>query len=107
MKDRKLADVEFSLEWKSPFATHTDIYVVYNVDPLNDKLPLDFGEKISKLKVGEDCSQTFPAKDILEDGFSSNQVVPFSAKLFDQVLKASIAHQCYTDSILVRLRGKV
>jgi len=87
MTDRKLADIDFKLEWKSPFAEHIDIYHVSSVDPDNDKFPLDYGEKVAALKVGESCSQTFQAKDVLDEGYSTNKVMPFESDLFDTHFK--------------------
>ena len=87
MKGLILADIEFELEWKSPFASHTDIYTAHKIDPINDRLPLDFGEKISKLEVGEGCSHTFQAKVVLENDFSPDQVIPFDESLFDTSFK--------------------
>ncbi len=87
MTDRKLADIDFKLEWKSPFAEHTDVFHLHKVDPHNDKFPLDFGEKITELKVGESYSQTFQAKDILDEGFSTKKVISFESDLFDSNFK--------------------
>ncbi|MGK0270099.1 MAG: ubiquinone/menaquinone biosynthesis C-methylase UbiE [Cocleimonas sp.] len=87
MKKNDLADIEFTLEWKSSFATHTDVYYVQNVDPVNDKFPLDLGEKIAKLKTGGNYSQTFPAKDLLQESFSTDKVTHFKTDLFDTHFK--------------------
>ncbi len=87
MKDKKLADIDFKLEWKSPFAEHSDIFHVHKVDTDNDKLPSGFAEKITALKVGESYSQTFPAKELLDEPHSSHKIIRFEPDLFDSNFK--------------------
>ncbi len=87
MTDRKFAHIDFKLEWKSPFAEHTDVYHVYKTDPSNDVFPLDLGEQIAALEVGESFKQTYQAKDLLGEGFSTNKVIPFKTDLFNTHFK--------------------
>ena len=97
MEDRKLADIDFKLEWKSTCATHTDTYFIAKINPYSDKLPDEFAEKILALEVGESCSQTFPAKDVLDQGYSNDKVITFESALFDQNFKGQ-----YSPPILYR-----
>jgi len=83
MPDHKVADIDFKLEWKSSVAQHTDVFRLYQVDPHNEKLPSNFAEKIADLKTGESCSHTFPAKDILNQEYSTDKVINFKRELFD------------------------
>ena len=87
MKKNRLADIDFKLEWKSPFAGHTDIFHVSKLDINNDKLPLGFADKIAALNVGENCTQTFPAKELLDESHTSHKVIRFDADLFDNEFK--------------------
>ncbi|MEH6456680.1 MAG: class I SAM-dependent methyltransferase [Cocleimonas sp.] len=103
MKNKKLADIDFKLEWKSPFAEHTDIFRVHKVDIDNDKLPADFAKKVAALKVGKSCSQTFPAKDLLDEPHSSHKMIRFKPALFDSNFKGqnspAILYRFYPSAI--------
>lgn len=87
MSDRKLTSIDFKLEWKSAFATHTDNYFIAKVDLNSDKLPGDLAKELIDLKVGESCSHTYPAIAILEEDYSNDNVIHFDSSLFNQNFK--------------------
>lgn len=87
MEKANRASFDFSLEWKSSFAEHQDVYHVQKIDFRLDVFPGEFKEKISTLEVGESYSETFPAEALLEDNYSANKVKTFDAKLFNRNFK--------------------
>jgi len=87
MPDHRVADIDFTLEWKSSVAQHIDIFHLDQVDLHHEKLPSNFAEKLVELSIGESYSQTYPAKDILGEEYSTNNVITFSADLFDAQFK--------------------
>lgn len=97
MTDHKLADIAFTLKWKSTAATHTDTYFVAKVNLSQDQLPVDLANTLIDLKVGENYSQTYPAKEVLGSDYSSDKVIHFKPDLFDQNFKGQ-----YSPPILYR-----
>jgi len=87
MTEEKLVSVDFKLEWKSQCAKHTDVFHVSNIDLINDNFPAGFAEKIAALKVGESFNQTFQAKELLGEDFSSKNVISFDTEHFNQNFK--------------------
>lgn len=103
MSKRQLTDVEFTLEWKSTSATHTDTFFVSKVDLYQDKLPGNLANRIIELNVGESDSHTYSAKEILTEDYSSEKVIHFESNLFDQNFKGHnsppILHRYYPSAI--------
>lgn len=87
MTKRKLVDIEFTLEWKCPFAQHSDVYHVANIDLIDDELPTDFAKQIEALKIGEVFKKTLQAEDIFDEEYSNDNVVSFESNLFDSNFK--------------------
>lgn len=87
MAKRTHAAVDFALSWQSPFATHTDVLHVPDLDVTRDQLPDDFAEKITALKVSESYNQTFNASALIGAEFSPDHVVSFNAEHFDTRFK--------------------
>ena len=87
MAKRLLTDIEFTLEWKSTFAKHIDSFFVSKVDLSRDKLPSTLAERLIDLNVGESDSHTYSANDLLEEEYSSENVIHFDLNLFDHKFK--------------------
>lgn len=89
--NKKLVDINFTLNWESSFAKHTEVYHLYNVDPYNDDFPLEFGTQVASLKVGESCTETFHSKEVIGEEFDAEKVMSFDSKLFNKSFKGGLS----------------
>lgn len=87
MTTKTLANIVFSLQWKSPVAEHNDTFLINDIDFDNDVLAVGFKENLAKLNSGESYDQKFLAKDLLGEGYSSDKVTTFDAALFNNNFK--------------------
>lgn len=85
----KLTNIDFSLEWKSHAATHTDIYHAVDIDLEHDNLPGILAEDISTLDIGSSHIKKFQSqsKELLGVTHSALQVIRFDSKHFNTQFK--------------------
>jgi len=81
------ASIDFSIEWTSSVATHQDIYHAQAIDLEKDVFPEGLAEIIAELSVGESYTADFSAEELLKEGYSTNNVKTFDAKLFNRNFK--------------------
>lgn len=69
------ADIEFQLQWKSHYGTHTDCYFARRVNFWRDLLPKALLEKLMNRDIG----------DIVDESFNAGEIIPKHdpAKLFN------------------------
>ncbi len=86
MNDKNKVIIQFDIEWNSSVATHIDSFVL-SIDLEKDHLPEGFKDEIKNLKIGDSYSKKIQAKELLGDGYSSNNVITFDAELFNHQFK--------------------
>ena len=72
MNHAQLANVDFSLIWRSEQAGHIDRLFVPGIDVRGDYFPGRMGEGLGQLQPGELFSETFPAGELVEPFESSS-----------------------------------
>ena len=72
MNHAQLANVDFSLIWRSEQAGHIDRLFVPGIDVRGDYFPGRMGEALGQLQPGELFSETFPAGELVEPFESSS-----------------------------------
>ena len=86
-KNTPQASIDFTLEWKSHAAQHSDVHHVQKVDFSRDIFPEGFSDKVAMLEIGESVSETYKSEALLGEAFFTNQVVTFPSKDFDTEFK--------------------
>ncbi|MCG8549300.1 MAG: class I SAM-dependent methyltransferase, partial [Desulfobacterales bacterium] len=82
MNFKDTAAIEFSLNWDSGDAHHTDTTYLPAIDFWRDFFPQKLEQAIKQMKAGENCRVDFSAGELVP-GFSSRKLIEFHQNGFD------------------------